>query len=45
MIPKFAKLTKRFIRSEDGNGTVEFAITFPAMLMFMLLGPAPIHFF
>lgn len=38
MIPKFAKLTKRFIRSEDGNGTVEFAITFPAMLMFMLSG-------
>ena len=37
----FRKLTcrlSRFSRSEDGSGTVEFAITFPAMLLFMLSG-------
>ena len=27
-----------FSRSEDGSGTVEFAITFPVMLLFMLSG-------
>ncbi|MEO9780151.1 MAG: TadE/TadG family type IV pilus assembly protein [Sedimentitalea sp.] len=31
-------LIRRFLRSENGNGTVEFAITFPAMLLFMLSG-------
>lgn len=29
---------KRFLRDEDGTATVEFAITFPAMLFFMLSG-------
>lgn len=28
----------RFSRSEDGNATIEFAITFPAMLFLMLSG-------
>ena len=31
-------LLRRFSRSEDGSGTVEFAIVFPAMLLFMLSG-------
>ena len=31
-------LLSRFSRSEDGSGTVEFAIVFPAMLLFMLSG-------
>ncbi len=41
----FHKLTGRFTdrlslfsRSEDGSATLEFAITFPAMLLFMLSG-------
>jgi hypothetical protein len=29
---------KTFLRAEDGTATVEFAITFPAMLFFMLSG-------
>ena len=29
---------RRFRRSEDGNSTIEFAITFPAMLFFLLSG-------
>lgn len=35
---RVAPLIKRFLRTDDGNGTVEFAITFPAMLLFMLSG-------
>lgn len=31
-------LLRRFLRAENGNATVEFAITFPAMLLFMLSG-------
>ncbi len=31
-------LAKRFWRAENGNATIEFAITFPAMLLFMLSG-------
>lgn len=38
MIRVFLKQAKTFLRREDGNATVEFAITFPAMLMFMLSG-------
>ncbi len=34
-IPGFLK---RFTRAEDGNGTVEFAITFPAIFLFLLSG-------
>ena len=33
-----SSLLGRFSRSEEGSGTVEFAITFPAMLFFMLSG-------
>jgi len=33
-----SSLFGRFSRSEEGSGTVEFAITFPAMLFFMLSG-------
>ena len=36
MKPWLSDLATRFRRSEDGNATVEFAITFP-VLMFMLL--------
>ncbi len=38
MIRRVSNRAKRFLRREDGNATVEFAITFPAMLMFMLSG-------
>ncbi len=38
MIRSVKGFTRRFRRSEDGNATVEFAIVFPAMLMFMLSG-------
>ena len=31
-------LLSRFSRSEEGSGTVEFAIVFPAMMLFMLSG-------
>ena len=32
------RLLGRFCRSEDGSATIEFAITFPAVMMFMLSG-------
>lgn len=36
---RFAKTAlRRFRRSEDGHATVEFVITFPAMLFFLLSG-------
>lgn len=35
---RVATLIKRFLSAENGNATVEFAITFPAMLLFMLSG-------
>lgn len=35
---KRAGLFKRFMRAEDGHATIEFAITFPAMLFFLLSG-------
>lgn len=38
MILRCPKMLKRFRRSEDGSATVEFAITFPAMLMLLLSG-------
>lgn len=38
MMQQVATLIRRFWRAEDGNGTIEFAITFPAMLVFMLSG-------
>jgi hypothetical protein len=38
VIRRATSLFRRFLRAEDGNGTVEFAITFPAMLLFMLSG-------
>lgn len=38
MMRQLRSRIRRFLRAEDGNGTVEFAITFPAMLMFMLSG-------
>jgi len=38
MIRMTSKYTKRFVRSEDGNATVEFAIVFPAMMLFLLSG-------
>ncbi len=38
MIRVLGKLAGRFRRSEDGSATIEFAITFPAMLFFLLSG-------
>lgn len=38
MTSRIANKIRNFLRGEDGNGTVEFAITFPAMLLFMLSG-------
>lgn len=38
MIVRMGKALRRFLRREDGHTTVEFAITFPSMLLFMLAG-------
>ena len=38
MIGRLLKRCRRFWRAEDGNATVEFAITFPAMITIMLSG-------
>jgi len=38
MIRPVARILKRFSRSEDGHATIEFAITFPAMLFLLLSG-------
>ena len=38
MSMRLTRFTRRFARSEDGNSTIEFAITFPAMLFFLLSG-------
>ncbi len=36
MSTRLPRLLRRFLRSEDGNATIEFAITFPAMLFLLL---------
>lgn len=38
MIRVISKVLSKFRRSEDGHATVEFAITFPAMLFMLLSG-------
>lgn len=38
MMRSVRKLFHRFKRSEDGSTTIEFAITFPAMILFLLSG-------
>lgn len=38
MIRTLMSKAKRFVGCESGNATVEFAITFPAMMMFLLTG-------
>ena len=38
MMRPVKKMLRRFRRSEDGSATIEFAITFPAMILFLLSG-------
>lgn len=38
MIGRIGRTLRRFWRAEDGNATIEFAITFPAMITIMLSG-------
>lgn len=38
MIRRMAATLRRFWRAEDGNATIEFAITFPAVITIMLSG-------
>ena len=38
MISSLRQMLRRFKQSETGSATVEFAITFPAMLLFLLSG-------